>query len=356
MSLYEYGKLGIDYLSHMLKFYLSVCLKKTYTHPFSLHLFLTGRCNLRCQMCPAWKQKDKEELELSEWKQIIAEAARYGVRLVTFGGTEPLLYKHLFEIIETAHQYKMIPSLVTNGTLIDFAMARKLLSVNLFRIGVSLDGACSETHDSIRGVKGSFNRTLNGLKYLTKLRSEMGTSTKIYINTIIMEENLREILDIVKLAELLGVKFLCQPYISHLIGDDGTVPPQEELVVLVEELKKIKKKKDIIINPIQHLDFIKRIFTNGVNSIKCPIGYDMLSVGPNGEVWLCQHFVFSQDSMLGNIKENNIESIWYSKNFEKARRKALNCREKCGLNCKLPVVNAYWFIYDEFISPIFRKL
>jgi len=70
----------------------------------SLHLEITGRCNLRCIYCYNSKfnteEKIREEMNTEDIKRLIDEASKMGCNKFTFSGGEPFLRKDIFEIIE----------------------------------------------------------------------------------------------------------------------------------------------------------------------------------------------------------------------------------------------------------------
>lgn len=55
-----------------------------------------------------------------------------------------------------------------NGWFLDRSAARKIKELEYKWVQVSIDGANSETHDKIRGVKGSWERAVRALNYLTE--------------------------------------------------------------------------------------------------------------------------------------------------------------------------------------------
>lgn len=359
-NLKNYMRIGNKYIQHAIMRDISIRTKRTFVKPLSLQLFVTKKCNQRCLMCSSWREEYRfdNDLTLGDIKQLLSDAASWGVNLVTFGGGEPLVRKDIFEILDHATHLGFISSIVTNGSLIDYSMAEKLMSKNLFRIGVSLDGSNPETHDGIRGIDGSFEKTIRGLKYLVKIKKAKNIYTKLYINTVIMNKNIEEILDIVKLAKSISVDFLCQPFLALDIkifreNSIDFTPPTVALTELIEDLIKIKKREGIILNPIAHLNNIRDVYNDKIDYNYCFAGYDHLLVAPSGDCWFCQYDMFT-DKSIGNIKEKNIKEIWYSKEYDKARIKALYCMRKCSLNCSFISKGATSFIYDEFVLPIFR--
>jgi cyclic pyranopterin phosphate synthase len=110
-----------------------------------LRVSLTDRCNLRCTYCmPAeglpWSAAD-QLLHADEIIRLVRIAvARLGVTKVRFTGGEPLLAKHLDEIIAAAAALRPRPelALTTNGVLLA-DRAEALARAGLDRVNVSLD-------------------------------------------------------------------------------------------------------------------------------------------------------------------------------------------------------------------------
>jgi len=352
----NYYKLCKSYISHKIKRFISIKMNKTIVKPFSCHILVTNNCNLRCQMCPFWKVKSKDELSLSEIKRIIDYVHKWGVPSITIGGGEPLLRKDIVDIIKYSSSKGIITNLITNGTLINEFIARNLIESNLFRIGISIDGSKPEIHDKIRGVPGTFNRAVNGIKLLKKYKNRLNSDTIIYIQTTIMKDNIDDVPNILELSKELGVRFLCQPYLPFMANNDsGNEPDSEKIVNLMDYLINFKKKHGIIINPIYHLKFIKKLYSENVKYVKCTIGYDIMTIDAKGNVWLCQYYELS-DKPIGNVRNCDLKEIWESREFEVFRRYALKCKIRCALNCTLISSKMERFVYDELALPVIRNL
>jgi cyclic pyranopterin phosphate synthase len=114
-------------------------------HATDLRVSLTDRCNLRCTYCmPAeglpWSAAD-QLLHADETIRLVRIAvARLGVTKVRFTGGEPLLAKHLDEIIAATAALRPRPelALTTNGVLLA-DRAEGLARAGLDRVNVSLD-------------------------------------------------------------------------------------------------------------------------------------------------------------------------------------------------------------------------
>ncbi|MBO8182257.1 MAG: radical SAM protein [Archaeoglobus sp.] len=166
--------------------------------PFLVVWNFTNRCNLRCKHCYANAGKVDDELTLEEKLDLLRQLDDAGVVAISFSGGEPLIHKDFWKVAEYASKLGFHVSVATNGTLITPEVAGRLKEIVDY-VEVSLDAANPATHDEFRGVKGAFERALNGIKSCVDAGILTGiatTATKL---------NLKEIPEIVSLAERLGV-------------------------------------------------------------------------------------------------------------------------------------------------------
>jgi cyclic pyranopterin phosphate synthase len=120
-------------------------IRDRYGRPLaSLRLSVTDRCNLRCQYCMpevdyVWLPKDSL-LTFEETTTIVEAFTRLGVDRVRITGGEPLLRRHLPELIAQLAGRPALRdlALTTNGVLLAQQAAR-LKQAGLHRITVSLD-------------------------------------------------------------------------------------------------------------------------------------------------------------------------------------------------------------------------
>lgn len=150
---------------------------------------LTKRCNLRCIHCRAesYDQEYSNELSLMQVKSVIDAVAHHYKPIVVLTGGEPLYRNDLFEIASYAHTKQLPIALATNGTLIDAQTAVKIKESGFQRASISIDGPDPRTHDSFRGIPGSFEKALEGARHLNDARVPFQfnmTITKQNVNTI----------------------------------------------------------------------------------------------------------------------------------------------------------------------------
>jgi cyclic pyranopterin phosphate synthase len=110
-----------------------------------LRVSVTDRCNLRCTYCMPAEGLDwlpgEQMLQPHEFVRLIRIAVtRLGITNVRFTGGEPLLYKHLEDVVAATARLRPRPeiALTTNGVGLD-RLAERLKAAGLDRVNVSLD-------------------------------------------------------------------------------------------------------------------------------------------------------------------------------------------------------------------------
>ena len=357
-------KLGHSLVKNSMLAELTLKTQRNYSRPSIMKFSPTYRCNSRCIMCDSWRMKQEQigkekELSLSEIEKVFGEARKLGAYYLTINGGvgEPMMRNDIVEILKIAERKGFASNLITNGLNMNRDLAVKILSTNPFKVHVSLDAATDATYEKIRGVKGGFEKAVQSLKMLCEVKKELGVSTRIHSDTVIMKINLHEIIDIVKLVESIGAEFLCQPVVIFdnpyvlEIKEDLWIDKEQlpEAMRIIDELKEIKMQKGIVLNTIKHLDLIKKYFENP-DSIRynnvCIFPLTSFIVHPHGEVKTCLE-------EIGNIRDESLSSIWKSANITKQN---LYCEKECINPCFHLHNQIMNFFYEDAILPVIRKI
>ena len=166
---------------------------------------MTRACLLSCVHCRASAIKEPlpGELTLEEGIQLIDQVASFGKPSPTiiFTGGDPLLRKDLFELLsyatKTGVRFAVSPAATE---LLSYDALKRMKEAGATSISLSLDGALAETHDSIRGEVGTYDRTIQAMKDAVSL----GLNPQI--NTAIMERNYSELPQLFHLIKGIGVR------------------------------------------------------------------------------------------------------------------------------------------------------
>jgi len=170
-------------------------------NPFIVIWELTRACELKCLHCRAEAQHHRHPLELTfdEGKKLIDDIYEMDNPMLVFTGGDPLMRTDVYDIakyaVKKGVRVSMTPSATPNVTE---EAIKKAKEVGLARWAFSLDGPTAEIHDHFRGTDGSFELTMNAIKYLHKLE------IPIQINTVISRYNVDVLDEMARMVEQLN--------------------------------------------------------------------------------------------------------------------------------------------------------
>ena len=150
---------------------------------------------------------------------------KWGVNTVCIaGGGEPLMHPNLGKFVEKLTKNGIQVGIVTNGLYIDKHIDH--LS-NCTWIGISMDCASQETLEKLKKARaGDFDRTIEGIKKLTKLGGTLGKKGQGYgvsYKFLLHPENVKEVYAAAKIAKEIGCRnFHVRPFGASWdkVGDD----------------------------------------------------------------------------------------------------------------------------------------
>lgn len=167
--------------------------------PLVFTLSLTNKCNEGCVHC--FKNCSVENNDFLDYDTIM-ETLEYlkGKSIaVQLTGGEPMLHDKFFPILKYCSE-NFDTRITTNGTLIDSSNACCFKDVKAAQI--SLYSHIKVEHDKVTGVKGSFDRTINGALALIK------EGVPVVITTILNSTNLDSMNDFTEFCYSIGIKSL----------------------------------------------------------------------------------------------------------------------------------------------------
>lgn len=303
----------------------------------------TAGCNLECTHCrrlDVSKQLMKNDLTKEQSFQLIDSIIELGKPILVLSGGEPLFRPDIFEIARYGTEKGLTMALATNGTLIDEAMAQKIVGSGVQRVSISLDGATSKTHDKFRKLPGSFDLAIKGLKHLQKL------GMSIQINSTIAKHNVQEVKELYANAIELGVDalhiFMLVPVGCGVqIADDQMLPPDQYEEVLnwfydVSMENKIQTKATCaphyfrIMRQRAKIDGTKITpKTHGMAAMTkgCLAGSSICFVSHKGEVFPCGYLPVE----AGHVLKQSFKDVWENSGVFKDLRNPDLLLGKCGI-------------------------
>ena len=285
---------------------------------FSVLFELTYKCNEKCVHCyvDSFLPNKKREISTIDAKKIIDNLYHANVAEITFSGGEIFARKDSLDIIEYASQKGFLIDIFSNATLLDNDSILRLAQCNIKSFHASIYGSNAELHDSITGIRGSFDKTVKVLKILNNL----GITT--CIKTTVMKENCQDYPNLIKLAESLQ----CDIQIGMSI-----IPTMKKSTQHLEH--RANKNELLLINMGESKRHNSEIIEgyNDLDTSICNAGHSHISINPYGEVVLCVGF----DVSIGNAVTDDILDLWNNSGFLMNWRRKTKRDISCKTNCEL---------------------
>jgi MoaA/NifB/PqqE/SkfB family radical SAM enzyme len=163
----------------------------------------TQACDLACVHCRASAEPGRNagELTTAEGMALLDEIHRFGSPLMVFTGGDPLKRPDLFELMRYSVSLGLRTNVSPSATpLLTSEAIDEFKRIGLARMAISLDGATAESHDTFRGITGTFDRAVEALQHAQRI----GLDTQQ--QTTVTRRNMGELRDIAKIVEDTGGK------------------------------------------------------------------------------------------------------------------------------------------------------
>src|SRR5229473_6749857 len=341
----------LEVLPKIAKMQASYALGKPIALPMNLTISVSYRCNSRCKTCNVW-QRPNDDFTMEEYDKTFASIGR-AAYWFTFSGGEPTLRKDLPEMVGLAYRHCRpgIINIPTNGIqdkIIPARIERVLQAAPTSEVivNLSLDGI-GEKHDSVRGVKGNFERAMRTYAGLKALKGSYKNFT-LGVHTVISNFNVDEFENIYAFVrdELKPDSFISEIAEERVELDTvgmGITPPIQKYQPVIERLQEGIHKAEFgdmtRITPRitqafrdRYYDIVKRTLVEKRQIIPCLAGVASAQIAPNGDVWTC----CIRAESVGNLREHNYDfrATWSTSKADELRRSI-----KAG-ECYCPLANA----------------
>jgi len=280
--------------------------------PNRAFLQLTYRCNMGCEYCYLPDNKSKD---LDNVNTVMDNLYDWGVRHLILTGGEPMIREDIMSIIEYALDKFVTVSIQTNGSLIlDYKSEILNLPKNII-FQVSLDGPRDHINSNYQGEY--YEEIVEGIEILRE--------NDYYVNltATISEENL-DYVDWIKeksnelISPELDVNFgIVQPIGSNL----------EDYKNLLTDEDFTNEFKDKLGE--NYLDEEKSIPDK--EGFRCEGGVEIVNITPEGNITPCAPLLKSENHVMGNILEDDLEKLSQGPTKKYAER-TLYSEEECS-NC-----------------------
>ncbi len=167
----------------------------------------TNRCNLSCLHCYSKADlSSKDTLTTEDIVNTLPKLKENGIKFLIFSGGEPLTRKDIYEIADACKKEGIMTYLSTHGLYVNPGNVQKIVDTFNY-IGISIDGN-EATHDYFRGLKGSFQKSIEAVKLVRS------TGAKVGIRFTMTKDTIGSLEYIFKLAEENDIPKI---YVSHLV-------------------------------------------------------------------------------------------------------------------------------------------
>lgn len=314
----------------------------------ALYLEISSTCNLSCKICMRKVRKRVEEglMDKDLYHKILEDTRPLpDIERIHFGGYgEPLLHPYLPLFIEKAKKRGLKVGLSSNGTLLSKEMARDLIDAGLDSITISLDSTDPRRFQDLRlgGELSSIQENLRILK--EEKRERKSINPMVEAEMVAMKSTIQDLKELKKRAGELGILRII---ITHLLAHSEKmwreVLYQKEEEIYQEIPYWSLEKEDSI--PFGRLTLPRKAW--GSERDCSFIKNRAMVINWQGEVSPCYALMYQYPYhlygrekevtpyILGDLKEEDLLSIWKKEEYLRFRKKVEDYRFPSCQDCSI---------------------
>ncbi len=289
-------------------------------YPITLIIENTGKCNLKCPMCPReLGYYPPQDFDFQLFKDIIDEVSQKTELVFPWGGGEPLMNPDLCRMVRYCNDADIYTVVSTNATLLDERRGRELLESGLDNLIIAFDGTTPEVYEKYRkGAK--FEKVRKNILRFLELKKRMKSDLFVVMQMVRLPENNHQTRDFQKIWAIEGVD-------------------------------EVRIKEDEIVIPEVALD--ERIHHERSRHPCYQLWHGPPTVNYKGDFFPCCHTW--QSEPIGNVSEESIFDLWNSDKMQKMRKAHVDgdlsdypeCQDCHAPNPRLPIILGS-FVVDMF--------
>lgn len=320
---------------------------------------VTRACNLKCKHCyENAGRRGSDELTTKQALKAIDIMSKAGVVFLAFSGGEPTIRPDILKLISRAAEKGMYIAVATNGTTFaNRARVKEFKDAGMKFVQVSLDGIDAETHDTFRGIPGTFEKTIAGIKNC------VAEGLFVEVSTTVTRYNFSQIRKMIALCEDLKVNWLMFYNLVpvgrgvELIDVDLTPIERERMLQILWERASSEKKStlevlttapqlgriaftanaqtepnDVVVAPTHfsnpRLPAQMKSLTEFIGG--CGAGRFYVALEPNGDIYPCVFFPHIDSMRVGNILRDDFEDVWINSRLLRRLRNKDILKDECG--------------------------
>ena len=348
--------------------------------PITAEFTPTLNCNFRCNQCSysvpkqklgVWKKDNSKEfssdfenqdihMTLESAKKIIDGLKSGGVKNILFtGGGEPFVNPDVtIKGMFYAKEKGLTIGLYSNGSLLNKEIIKDIFKINPLFIRISIYGSNPESFSKYTNQSPKlYKHVLENVRLLAQEKIKTKSSTQIGLSFLLHPDTINDLDQIEKyLMKELSPKELkvinsCRftPAVDYFGGPQHSDETMRKIFLFIEN--NIKPKLD-------KFGIDVKLYFHRLNDLnkkktykKCRASGWYLEVGPSGDAFICCEKLFSDNSKIGNLKDQSIKDIYNSDLRKKVIDNIDSCEcKECPPVCKPHELNKIFDNIDVLVK------
>ena len=295
-------------------------LKRTPFLPTSIDGEPIDTCNFACDHCQVthWTRKTTR-LTTERFVSILRQLTMLR-QFKLQGMGEPLLNRHLIEILERGRDGGRAIFVVTNGSVYTENIAQKPGSLRGTTIIISMDGAKAEMFEAIR-VNGNFQKVVDNVADMVRRRGR-GVWPGIELRSVVTLRNTHELPDLVRLAKRLGEDKLTATTLLTDWGKkrmEGSIAPIDVSRGGPRVDQSIRESREVAAEIGMPLSVEHGQRYSKAN--RCAWPWQSSYIAANGDIVPCCQIADSSVVKMGNVFDEPFADIWNNDKYRELRRR-----------------------------------
>lgn len=333
----------------------------------SVFMDQNNRCNLKCKMCGFSDARvdavPKYDMPRSLFDSIAVQVFPLTNILVLSILTEPFMTRDFSDRLALVREFGMPYSeIITNGTLLNERIIRKILDAEITCLTFSIDGGTKEVYEAIR-TGATFQHVMYNVSLFQSMRGNRRAALpELRINHVLSEPNIDHFDEFLSLVEKIRPEKMGVRTVSRM--SDAIIRQSTD----AEFWRKVGfargKLEDFARRTgIEDAGFLRDrpttidLFTDAGEKMICRAPWDNLAIHANGDVYPCMAWTRAP---IGNLLRQTFAEIWHGSALAALRREFAEVKPgvdclNCVIRKDVPPELDDDFFYRKVAKPLMRS-
>jgi MoaA/NifB/PqqE/SkfB family radical SAM enzyme len=313
--------------------------------PTNLDIFVTDRCNVDCYFCSQIDVRTTQELPVPKIVSLLRSMVPRGLKSIRFGGGgDPLAHRQIVPILDAlAETPVQLENVTTNGVGLSAEVAERLVALRCTDILISLNAASAAEYARMMQVQGRlFMKVTENIRRLREIRERAAAVAPVIVVQFLLDrancDRLGEMYTLGRSLEADIIVFNVVRLTAHtphelLLQDEDLEQLADGLIAVLEADREAQRV--LVCFPyarwnqwlagvaaekgLQVADGVTTAPSYSESIGRCFFGWYTAVITGAGEVFPCCALSRPGYKPLGNIHENEFESIWSGPEFDRLR-------------------------------------